>query len=56
MAVYLELLTEFDVGDEYRSVVEQLQKHVRTIPSRALLPRKELKARIVEPDLIVDLE
>ena len=56
MAIYLELLTEFDVRDEYRSAIEQFQNHVRTIPSRAQLPRKELEVRIVEPDLVVDLE
>ena len=56
MAIYLELSTEFDVEDEYWSAIEQLQNHVRTIPSRAQLPRKELEASIVEPDLVVDLE
>ena len=56
MAVYLELLTGFDVGDEYRSTVEQLQNPVRTIPSRAQLPRKELEARIIELDIVVNLK
>ena len=56
MAVYLELSTRFDVGDECCSAIEQLQNHVRTIPSRAQLPRKELEVQIVEPDLVVDLE
>ena len=56
MAVYLELSIVLCVGDEYRSAVEQLQNHVRTIPSGAQLSREELEARIVEPDLVVDLE
>ena len=56
MAVYLELSTGFSVGDVYRSAVEQLQNHVRTIPSGAQLSRKELEARIVEPDLVVDMK
>ena len=56
MAVYLKLSTGFRDGDEYRSAVEQFQNHIRTIPSRAQLSKKELEARIVEPDLVVDLE
>ena len=56
MAVYLELSTGFDVGDEYRSAVEQLQNHVRTIAFGAQLLREELEARIIEPDFVVDLE
>ena len=56
MAVYLELLTGFRVGDEYRSTVKQFQNHVRTIPSGAQLSREEFEARVVEPDLVVDLE
>ena len=56
MAVYLELLTGLRVGDEYRSVVEQFQNHVRTIPSGKQLSREEFEVRIVELDLVVDLE
>ena len=56
MTVYLELSSGFDVRDEYGSALKQLQNHIWTIPSRAQLPRKELKARIIEPDLILDLK
>ena len=56
MAVYLELLTGLRVGDEYRSAVEQFHNHIGTIPSGAQLSREEHEARVVEPDLIVDLE
>ena len=56
MAVYLELLTRFDIGDEYRFAIEQLKNHVRTIPSGAQLSRKDLEERIVEPDVVVNLE
>ena len=56
MTVYIELSTTFDVGDEYRSIIEQLQNHERTIPLRAQLSRKDLEARIVELDLVVDLK
>ena len=56
MAVYLELLTGLRVWDEYRSAVEQFQNHIGTIPSGAKLSREELEARVVEPDLVVDLE
>ena len=55
MAVYLELSTGFRVGDEYYCAVEQFQNHVRTIPSGAQLSREEFEARVVEPDLVVDL-
>ena len=56
MAVYLKFFTGFRVGDEYRSAVEQFQNYVRSIPFGAQLSREELEARIVEPDLVVDLE
>ena len=56
MGVYLELSTGLRVGDEYCSAVEQFQNHVGTIPYGAQLFREELEARVVEPDLVVDLE
>ena len=56
MAVYLELPTGLRVEDKYRSSVEQFQNHIGTIPSEAQLSREELEARVVEPDLVVDLE
>ena len=56
MAVYLELSTGLRIGDEYCSAVEQFQNHIGTIPSEAQLSREELEARVVEPDLVVDLE
>ena len=56
MAVYLELSTSFRVGDEYCSAVEQFQNHIGTIPSGAQLSREVLEARVVELDLVVDLE
>ena len=51
MAIYLELFAGSDVRDEHGSVLKQLQNHIRTIPSQAQLPMKELKARIVELEL-----
>ena len=56
MAAYLELSTGFRVGDEYRSTVEKFQNHVRTIASGVQLSREEFEARIVELDLVIDLE
>ena len=56
MAVYLELSTGLRVGDEYRSAVEKFQNHIGTIPSGAQLSREELQVRVVELDLVVDLE
>ena len=56
MAVNLELSAGLKVGDEYRSAVEKFQNHVRTIPSGAQLSKEEFEARIVEPELVVDLE
>ena len=56
MVVYLELSTSLRVRDEYCSAIEQFQNHVGTIPSGAQLPREELEARVVKPDLVVDIE
>ena len=56
MAIYLELLTGLRVRDEYCSAVEQFQNHIGTIPSGAQLSWEEFEARVVEPDLVVDLE
>ena len=56
MVVYLELLTGFRVRDEYCSTVEKVQNHIGTILSGAQLSREELEARVVEPELVVDLE
>ena len=44
------------VGDEYRSAMKRFQNHIGTIPSGAQLSREELEARVVEPDLVVDLK
>ena len=56
MGVYLELSIDLRVGDEYRFAAEQFKNHIGTIPSGAQLSREELEARIVEPNLVVDLE
>ena len=56
MVAYLEFLTGLRIKDEYCSAVEQFQNHIGTIPSRAQLSREELEARVVKPDLVVDLE
>ena len=56
MVVYLELSIGLRVRDEYCSAVEQFQNHIGTIPSGAQLSREELEARVVKPDLVVDLE
>ena len=56
MAVYLELSTGLRIRDEYYSAVEHFQNHIGIIPSGAQLSREELEARVVEPDLVVDLE
>ena len=56
MVVYLELSTGQWVEDEYHSAVEKFQNHIGTIPSRVQLSREELEARVVELDLVVDLE
>ena len=56
MAVYLELSTGLRVGDEYCSAVEQFQNNIGTIPFGAQLSTEEFEARVVEPNLVVDLE
>ena len=56
MAIYLELSTGLRIGDEYCSAVEQFQNHIGTIPYEAQFSREELEARVVKPDLVVDLE
>ena len=56
MAIYLELSARFDVKDKYGSTFKQLQTHIKIVPSRAQLPWKELKTRIIEPNLIIDLK
>ena len=56
MTIYLGFSARSDVGDEYISAFKQLQNQIRTIQLRAQLPRKELKARIVESYLIVGLK
>ena len=56
MVVYLELSTGLRVRDEYCSAVEQFQNHIGTIPSGAQLSREELEARVVKPNLVVDVE
>ena len=56
MVVYLELSTGLRIGDEYRSAIEQFQNHIGTIQSGAQLSREEFEERVVEPDLVVDLE
>ena len=56
MAVYLEWSIGLRVGDEYPSAVEKFQSHIGTILSGAQLSKEELEARVVEQDLVVDLE
>ena len=56
MAVYLKLLIDLRIGDEYCSAVKQFQNHIGTIPYGAQLSSEELEARAVKPDLVVDLE
>ena len=56
MAVYLELSTGLRIRNEYCSAVEQFENHIGTIPSGAQLSREELEARVVKPDLVIDLE
>ena len=56
MAIYLELFARLDIRDKYRSALIQLPNHVRTVSSQAQLPRKELKVRIIESYLIIDLK
>ena len=56
MVVYLELYTGLRVRDEYRSAVEQFKNHIGTIPSGVQLYEEEFEVRVVEPDLVVDLE
>ena len=56
MAVYLELSTGLRIRDEYCYAVEKFENHIGTIPSGAQLSREELEARVVKPDIVVDLE
>ena len=56
MEVYLKLSTGLRIIDEYCFAVEQFQNHIVAIPSGAQLSREELEARVVKPDLVVDLE
>ena len=56
ITIYLELSVRFDVRDKYGSTFKKLQNLIRIVPSRMQLPWKELKGRIVEPDLIIDLK
>ena len=56
MGIYLELFCKFDVRNKYGSALKQFHNHIRTVPSCAQPPLKELKVRILELYVIIDLK
>ena len=56
MAINIELFARFNVMNQYWSVLKKTPKRYLNCPIMRAASLKELKTRVIEPDLIINLK